>query len=158
MYFRCSPAKVGGGRRGGGSVGDVFSGASARQQSLLDQAMARSSSALAQIRQYDPDWKPRESSLTRPGNIEGAIAEAEARARESEAHLDQLRSGIGGNLGPPLDPPRQSVPSMRPFDGQGWIKSIAPSTMSPIYSASRYGDRIMERLLPLRSMESCILA
>jgi hypothetical protein len=150
--------EVGGGRRGGGSVGDVFPGASARQQSLLDQAMARSSSALAQIRQYDPDWKPRESSLTRPGSIEGAIAEAEARARESEAHLDQLRSGIGGNLGPPLDPPRQSVPSMRPFDGQGWIKSIAPSTMSPIYSASRYGDRIMERLLPLRSMESCILA
>jgi hypothetical protein len=88
---------------------------------LLDQAMARSSSALAQIRQYDPDWKPCESSLTRPGSIEGVIAEAEARARESEAHLDQLRSGIGGNLGPPLDPPRQSVPSMRPFDGQGWI-------------------------------------
>ncbi|WP_292617288.1 hypothetical protein [Nitrobacter sp. 62-23] len=115
--------EVGGGRRGGGSVGDVFPGASARQQSLLDQAMARSSSALAQIRQYDPDWKPRESNLTRPGSIDGAIAEAEARARESEAHLDRLRSGIGGNLGPPLDPPRESLPSMRPFDGQGWINA-----------------------------------
>jgi hypothetical protein len=85
------------------------------------RASARSGNALTQIRRYDPEWKPRELSLTRPGSIECAVAEAEARARESEARLDELRSGIGGNLGPPLDPPRQGLPSMRPFDGQGWI-------------------------------------
>jgi hypothetical protein len=110
-------SEVGGVRRGGGSAGDAFPGASARQQSLLDQAMARSGNALAQIRRYDPDWRPRESSLTRPGSIEGAIAEAEARATESEARLDELRFGIGGNLGPPLDLPRQGLPSMRPSPG-----------------------------------------
>ena len=109
------------GRRIGISAGDAFPGTTARQLLLLDRAMERSSDTLAQVRQYDPEWKPREFSYRRPGSVEGAIAEAEARAKESEAHLDQLRSGIGGNLGPPLDPPRQSLPSMRPFDGQGWI-------------------------------------
>ena len=93
--------------------------------------MERSSDALAQIRQYDPEWKPSEPSLTRPGSIEGAIAEAEARARESEARLDELRSGIGGNLGPRLDSSRQSLPSMRPFDGQGWINAYRTIYNSP---------------------------
>src|SRR4051812_5822973 len=56
-------------RRGGTS--NWFSGASAEQQYRLDQAVARSENALTQIRQYDPDWQPREQSLTRPGSVEG---------------------------------------------------------------------------------------
>jgi hypothetical protein len=107
-------------RRGGTS--NWFPGASAGQQSRLDQAIARSENALTQIRQYDPDWEPREQSLTSPGSVEGAIARAEARAAEAETRLDQLRTGIGGNRGPLLEPsPRGAPLSPRVFDGGAWI-------------------------------------
>src|SRR4051794_28646159 len=107
-------------RRGGTS--NWFPGASAEQQFRLDQAIARSENALTQIRQYDPQWQPREQSLTSPGSVEGAIARLEARATETETRLDQLRTGIGGNRGPVLDPsPRSAALSPRVFDGGGWI-------------------------------------
>ncbi|MEA2881114.1 MAG: hypothetical protein QOH32_333 [Bradyrhizobium sp.] len=107
-------------RRGGTS--NWFPGASAEQQSRLDQAIARSENALTQIRQYDPDWQPREQSLTRPGSVDGAIARLEARATEAETRLDTLRTGIGGNRGPSLDPsPRGAPLSPRVFDGGAWI-------------------------------------
>jgi hypothetical protein len=107
-------------RRGGTT--NWFPGASAGQQSRLDQAIARSENALTQIRQYDPDWQPREQSLTSPGSVEGAIARLEARAAEAETRLDQLRTGIGGNRGPLFDPsPRGAPLSPRVFDGGGWI-------------------------------------
>jgi hypothetical protein len=107
-------------RRGGTS--NWFPGASAGQQSRLDQAVARSENALTQIRQYDPAWQPREQSLTRPGSVEGAIARLEARATETETRLDELRTGIGGNRGPSLDPsPRGAPLSPRVFDGGAWI-------------------------------------
>jgi hypothetical protein len=107
-------------RRGGTS--NWFPGASAEQQFRLDQAIARSENALTQIRQYDPQWQPREQSLTSPGSVEGAIARLEARATETETRLDQLRTGIGGNQGPALDPvPRGAPLSPRVFDGGAWI-------------------------------------
>ncbi len=77
-----------------------FPGASTEQLVRLDLATSRSATALAEIRRYDGSWEPREPSLRSPGSVEGAIAEAEARARESEVYLDQLRTGIGGNFGP----------------------------------------------------------
>lgn len=107
-------------RRSGTS--NWFPGASAEQQSRLDQAIARSENALTQIRQYDPEWQPSEQSLTRPGSVEGAIARLEARASEAETRLDTLRSGIGGNRGPAFDPsPRGAPLSPRVFDGGAWI-------------------------------------
>jgi hypothetical protein len=106
-------------RRGGTS--NWFPGASAGQQSRIDQAIARSENALTQIRQYDPDWQPREQSLTSPGSVEGAIARLEARASEAETRLDQLRTGIGGNRGPAVDPSLRTPLSPRVFDGGGWI-------------------------------------
>jgi hypothetical protein len=117
-------------RRGGAS--NWFPGASAGQQSRLDQAIARSENALTQIRQYDPDWQPREQSLTRPGSVDGAIARLEARAPEAETRPDQLRTGIGGNRGPSLDPsPRGAPLSPRVFDGGAWIDAYRTINNAP---------------------------
>jgi hypothetical protein len=117
-------------RRGGTS--NWFPGASAGQQSRLDQAIARSENALTQIRQYDPEWEPREQSLTSPGSVEGAIGRAEARAAEAEAHIDQLRTGIGGNRGPLLDPSPSGTPlSPRVFDGGAWIDAYRSINNGP---------------------------
>jgi hypothetical protein len=107
-------------RRGGGP-GSYFPGASARQQARLDQAIARSENALTQIRQYEPDWRPREQSLSAPGSVEGAISRVEARAAEAELRLDQVRSGIGGNFSPPLNPLPRTGGTVRVFDGGAWI-------------------------------------
>jgi hypothetical protein len=115
-------------RRGG--TPNWFPGASAGQQSRLDQAIARSENALAQIRQYDREWEPREQSLTSPGSVEGAIGRAEARAAEAETRLDQLRSGIGGNRGPLLDP-RGAPLSPRVFDGGAWIDAYRSINNGP---------------------------
>ncbi len=117
-------------RRGGTS--NWFPGASAGQQSRLDQAIARSENALTQIRQYDREWEPREQSLTSPGSVEGAIGRAEARAAEAETRLDQLRTGIGGNRGPLLDPSPTGAPlSPRVFDGGAWIDAYRSINNGP---------------------------
>jgi hypothetical protein len=117
-------------RRGGSS--NWFPGASAGQQSRLDQAIGRSENALTQIRQYDPEWEPREQSLTSPGSVEGAIARAEARATEAETRLDQLRTGIGGNRGPLFEPSPTGAPlSPRVFDGGAWIDAYRSINNAP---------------------------
>ena len=116
-------------RRGGTS--NWFPGASAEQQSRLDQAIARSENALTQIRQYDPDWQPRQQSLTRPGSVDGAIARLEARATEAETRLNQLRTGIGGNRGPSLDPSPRAPLSPRVFDGGAWIDAYRTINNAP---------------------------
>jgi hypothetical protein len=117
-------------RRGGTT--NWFPGASAGQQSRLDQAIARSENALTQIRQYDPSWEPREQSLTSPGSVEGAIGRAEARASEAETRLDQLRTGVGGNRGPLLDPSPTGAPlSPRVFDGGAWIDAYRSINNGP---------------------------
>jgi hypothetical protein len=101
----------------------------------LDQAIARTERALEQIRQRDPGWRPTTTSLTAPGSINGAIRSAEARAEEAEARLDRLRSGIGGNFGPPLEPagPRAGAgtPSSRAFDGPAWIDAYRAANNMP---------------------------
>jgi hypothetical protein len=102
-----------------------FPGASPGQQARLEIATARSGNALAEIRRYDENWEPREQSWSaQPGSIEGAIGRAEARAAEAEAHLNRLRSGIGGNLGPPLEQsPSNRTPQFGLCDGTSWISS-----------------------------------
>jgi hypothetical protein len=93
--------------------------------------MTRTERALDQIRQYEPEWKPSAPSFRETGSVAGAIAEAEARAIESEIHLRQLRTGIGGNFGPPLE---SSVPlsiTARAFDAEGWIGAYRVSNNAP---------------------------
>jgi hypothetical protein len=116
-----------------GRYGANFPGATYRQQLRLDLEIARTENALQQIRQYDPTWKPSVQSLTAPGSIEGAIRNAEARALQAENYLDQLRTGIGGNLGPPLEFPRTQ--SQRPmstaFDADAWISAYRATNNMP---------------------------
>jgi hypothetical protein len=89
------------GRGGGRSLGS-FPDATPAQQARLAVAGARAQAAFQRVRQLDPNWQP--SGSMRSG-IEGAIREANDRASEADARYDQLRSGIGGNFGPPLDQP-----------------------------------------------------
>jgi hypothetical protein len=116
-----------------GRYGANFPGATYRQQVRLDLEIARTENALRQIRQYDPAWKPSVQSLTEPGSIEGAIRNAEARAQQAEGYLDQLRTGIGGNLGPPFEARRAQ--SQRPisstFDGDAWINAYRATNNMP---------------------------
>jgi hypothetical protein len=116
-----------------GRYGANFPGATYHQQSRLDLEIARTENALRQIRRYDLTWKPSVQSLTEPGSIEGAIRNAEARAQQAESYLDQLRTGIGGNLGPPLEAPRAQ--SQRPisstFDGGAWINAYRATNNMP---------------------------
>ncbi|QDL96760.1 hypothetical protein FLL57_05340 [Rhodopseudomonas palustris] len=104
-----------------------------RNASRLEIATARSGNALAEIRRYDENWEPREQSWTaQPGSIEGAIGRAEARAAEAEAHLNRLRSGIGGNLGPPLDLNLANrEPEFGRCDGASWINSYRTYNNAP---------------------------
>lgn len=118
------------GRRGN-SPNSYFPGASTQQLVRLDQAVARSENALTQIRQYDAEWRPSETSLRAPGSIEGVIRSAEARAAESETRLDQLRFGIGGNFPPQTPSPRSITSSPRIFDGGAWIDAYRGINNAP---------------------------
>ena len=116
-----------------GRYGANFPGATYGQQVRLDLEIARTENALRKVRQYDPTWKPSVESLTTPGSIEGAIRNAEARAQQAENYLNQLRTGIGGNLGPPLDVRvtqyRQATSNI--FDGEAWIGAYRAANNMP---------------------------
>ncbi|MDC7785672.1 hypothetical protein PQJ75_06180 [Rhodoplanes sp. TEM] len=107
--------------RGPTRLGANFPGSTYGQQIRLDQAMSRAQSAIAQVRRLDPTWQPSTQSLSSPGSIEAAIRHADARATEAEARYEQLRSGMGGNFGPPLGQTEAQVSSPRSFDPGAWI-------------------------------------
>jgi hypothetical protein len=114
--------RVAGPGAGRGRGGQNFPGATSGQLTRLENTIARTETAIRRIRQYDPNWQPKTESLSAPGSIEGAIGHAQARMIEAEARLDRLRSGIGGNLGPPLEQsPRSELTPSRAFDGPSWI-------------------------------------
>jgi hypothetical protein len=75
-----------------------FPNATPAQHARFAAAEVRTNSALDQIRQIDPAWEPRVSSLTVPRSIEGAIAHAEARAQAAEVRLRELASESHGRL------------------------------------------------------------
>jgi len=127
---------AGGSRSSGGGrsrYGGSFPGATHGQLIRLDQNIARTENALQQIRQYDPNWRPSTQSITAPGSVEGAIRDSAARATEAEARLQDLRTGIGGNFGPPLDPapPQAGRLSSASFDGQAWINAYRTVNNAP---------------------------
>jgi hypothetical protein len=53
-------------------------------------AEMRADAALRRVREVDPNWAPRVTSLTEPNSIEGAIGHAQARAEAAEARLREL--------------------------------------------------------------------
>ncbi len=132
-------AQAGGGSSSAGRpparLGASFPGATNGQLVRFDMAVTRTETALAQIRRYDPDWRPTTQSFTAPERMEGAINHAEARAREAEAYLDKLRLGIGGNLGPSLTPlvPRGEASALlsRAIDGPSWITGYRAAYNTP---------------------------
>ncbi|MEX1083799.1 MAG: hypothetical protein WEC82_05720 [Xanthobacteraceae bacterium] len=129
---RTRVAGPGGGRTT--RVGQNFPGATHGQQVRLEQAIARTETALAKIRQHDPNWRPTTESITAPRSIEGAISHAQARTIEAEARLERLRRGIGGNLGPRLEPPPRAELGATPsqvFDGPSWIGAYRATNNMP---------------------------
>ena len=69
-----------------------FPGATPGQHARFAAAAARAASAIRQVQQVDPAWRPRVASLSAPNSIEGAIGHAEARALAAEARLRELAS------------------------------------------------------------------
>ena len=137
----------GGPFRGGGRgrYGMYFPGSTYGQQIRLDLEIARTENALGQIRRYEPEWKPRtESATANPQGMEGAIRKAQGRAEEAEAYLEKLRSGMGGNFGPPLDPitsSRSRTASGQPFDGEAWIAGYrAAHNMPDLFGRPMWPD------------------
>jgi hypothetical protein len=95
-----------------------FPGATNGQLVRLEQNVARTETALRQIRQYDQNWQPTTASWTKPGSIDTAIRHAEQRAVEAEARLEQFRTGSRGSS---LGNGPQGPSSSRVFDGEAWI-------------------------------------
>lgn len=128
---------AGGGSGSRGRYGANFPGATYGQLIRLDLNIARTENAIQQIRKYDPNWRPAAQSWRDPNSIEGAIRHAEVRAEQAEARLHELRTGLGGNSGPPLDPvspPRSASFERDPFDGGPWIKMYrAANNMSDLF-------------------------
>jgi hypothetical protein len=126
--------RVGGPGGRSSRFGGNFPGATYGQQVRLDLVIRRTQDLVDQVRQFDANWRPRTQSLEAPGSFEGAIRRAEARAEEAQARLDQLRSGIGGNFGPPLEASplraRTDIPS-RYFDGPSWIEAYRVAHNTP---------------------------
>jgi hypothetical protein len=141
---------AGGGRSIGGGRGRFsprdFPGGTYGQLTRLDLEVGRTENAIQQIRRYEPEWKPRtESSTSTPGTIEGAIRTAQGRAEEAEAYLDKLRSGIGGNFGPPLEGvPRSNplLPVPLVFDGAAWIDAFRSANNGPnLFGEPTWSDK-----------------
>lgn len=131
---------AGGGRSIGGGRGRFgprdFPGATYGQLTRLDLEVGRTENAIQQIRRYEPEWQPRtENAKSIPGSIKGAIRTAQGRAEEAEAYLYKLRSGIGGNFGPPLEgaPRPNSNLLLAPlvFDGAAWIAAYRSANNAP---------------------------
>ena len=126
---------AGPGGRGTGRYGGYFPGASPGQLMRLDLAIARTQDVVTQVRQYDPNWRPQAEIRAEPGNIESAIRNAEGRTAEAQTQLDKLRSGIGGNFGPPIGQvlPRAELGPVqsRAFDGPAWIHAYRIANNMP---------------------------
>jgi hypothetical protein len=82
----------------------------------LAAAESSAQTSVARVRALDPNWRPTRGSYE---TTEGLIRNIEAQAREAQARFDQLRSGIGGNFGPPLTP--ASGARAESFDSRAWI-------------------------------------
>jgi hypothetical protein len=70
------------------------------------------------VRTLDPDWRPQRGAVA---SVEGLIREGQAQTREAQARFEQLRSGIGGNFGPPLTPSAGGASSGQRIEGSSWI-------------------------------------
>jgi hypothetical protein len=69
------------------------------QSYRLDNAESQANAAIRRVQTLDPNWRPKRGAAE---SVEGLIRETQAQAREAEARFHQLRSGLGGNFGPPL--------------------------------------------------------
>jgi hypothetical protein len=92
------------------------------QQVQAEIAESQAASAINRVRTLDPNWRPtRRTESTTDQYIENT----REIAREAQARYDTLRSGIGGNFGPPLTPPSPpttaSPPPSQRFNAQAWI-------------------------------------
>lgn len=89
----------------------------------FNEVSREADAAIARVHRLDPNWQRPSSGLAE--TVRGRIAEEEAVARAAEARYETLRSGIGGNYGPPLTPAAPSgagvPPSPQRFEGQAWI-------------------------------------
>lgn len=103
------------------------------QETQLAVLRSQADQAIARIQEIDANWRP-SPSLSNPDSIEGAIAAERGTLAEAQSRLDELRTGIGGNFGPPLDSlPRSSstIPSSRPFDGPALIDAYRAASNMP---------------------------
>ena len=141
--------------------GRDFPGTTSGQLHRLGQAIARTERALEGIRQYEPNWRPSTQSFMLREGMEGAIRHAEARAAQSEARFEQLRSGIGGNFGPPLNRRRLDLAPVfldcAPLTVLLGLMHIERQTACLICLASRVGRLIRALLRSRRLMASCTL-
>jgi hypothetical protein len=106
------------------------------QAMRLANARAWAQAATRRVLERDPSWKPR-PQLTDPDRVEGQIGAHEAIARQAEARLAELdRLAIGGNQGPPLNPPGPrtgtGTPSAQRFDGPAWIDAYRAVNDMPV--------------------------
>ncbi len=75
-----------------------FPGPTPAQNARLAVTQMRADAAIRRVQEIDPNWRPRETSLTVPNSIEGDIARAEARTEAAETRLRELARESHGKL------------------------------------------------------------
>jgi hypothetical protein len=93
------------------------------QETRAKIAESQTATAIDRVRTLDPNWRP--TSRTE-STADQYIENTREMAREAQARYETLRSGIGGNFGPPLTPPFSSgagTPPAPRFDGHTWINA-----------------------------------
>lgn len=131
---------TGGGREGWVQVAGPYQGGGGRRSSgprpqtatrdivRLDLANARYEKVIGEIRtRGDLAWQPAATSFTEPGSVRGDALHAEARLQQAVDRLYQLRSSIGANFGPPLEP------ALRPSIGRTQARVFDPPAEISFY-------------------------
>ena len=84
------------------------------QAARLQAAQNQADTLVREVRDRDPNWIPQ------PGfrqTIEGEILHYQAVAQQARNRLEEIRLGIGGNYGPPLNAPYSPTTSYGPTQG-----------------------------------------
>ena len=121
------------------------------QEFRLGFAMDRAQKMVRAVREFDPWWRPTTSSVYQ--TIEGQIAAFQARAREAEARLFELRSnGIGpGRFGSEWiwarGPERDFTPAEREIINQAGY-TFGCHTCGTKKPGTTYGNYIPDHQVP----------
>jgi hypothetical protein len=98
------------------------------QAARLQAAQNQADTLTREVRERDPNWRP--ETIVTSMTVEGEITRYESRAEQARNRLEEIRLGIGGNYGPPINPTGFRVEPWQPLrstDGPRLIEAYIAS-------------------------------